>query len=360
MIFDLILSIFLFLSPIIFMPLNGYSTRFQWYQFGYYSGSINLLQLQFFQYGIVLLFLAALFCKPKREFKDKYLGILFGLCILGVFLHPKTIQNFHNIFLGFLLYYLVVVYTKNVKAVLRVIVAVALLNTVFSLMQFFGIYFPYHPKKEIIGLMSYKSQLGIYQALALPICYVINPFLSIIPLIGLSLSKSVTAIIPAIIGMVYLLRKKLVKIASYPFWMVVFISIGLLCVKSFYKLSLRFDVWIETLKMIIAKPLRGYGLGNFNYIDSKKLLFTDPYSMYLQITHALGILGLIALGIFIVSKFMKYKNNSLIAQGLFVSCLILTLSGFGYSFLDYPRLAGTTIVLFGLLTVTKGELRNEN
>lgn len=356
--FDLALSVFLFLSPIIFMPLNGYSARFQWFQFGYYSSSINLLQLQFFQYGIILLFLTALFNKPQREFKDKYLGILFGLCILGVFLHPKTIQNFHNIFLGFILYYLVVVYTKNTKSVLKVVVAVALLNTVFSILQCFGNYFPYKPKPDIIGLMSYKSQLGIYQGLALPICYAFNPFLSIIPLIGLLLSKSVTAIIPAIIGICYLFRKKLSRLCSYPIWMVIVSSIVLLVINSFHKLELRFDVWVATLKMIIIKPIQGYGVGIFNYVNSKKILYSDPYGIYLEITHALGILGIIALLFFIGSKFIKFKNNSFVAEGLFASCLILILCGLGYSFFGYPRLAGTVIVLFGLLTVMKGETTN--
>lgn len=354
--FDLVLSIFLLLSPIIFMPLNGYSARFQWYQFGYYSGSVSLMQLQFFQYGVVLLFLTALFNKPKREFKDKYLGILFALCILGVFLHPKTIQNFHNILLGFLLYYLVVSYTKNVKTVLKVVVVVALLNTIFSILQFFGTYFPYKSKPDIIGLMSYKSQLGIYQALALPICYAINPYLSIIPLIGLLLSKSITAIIPAIIGMAYLFRRKIFRLKfSYIYFMVFITLITLLCIKFFQKLSLRFDVWVVTLQMILKKWLYGYGIGTFKYVNSKHIQYDDPYSLYLEVTHALGILGIIVLIFFLKDKFIGFKNNILIAQGLFASCLILVLCGFGYSFLDYPRLAGTTIILFGLLTVMKGE-----
>lgn len=354
--FDLVLSIFLLLSPIIFMPLNGYSARFQWYQFGYYTGNVNLLQLQFFQYGTVLLFLTALFCKPAREFKDKYLGLLFGFCILGVFLHPKTIQNFHNILLGFLLYYLVVVYTKNIKTVLKVVVVAALLNTIFAIFQFFNVFLIYHPRySEIFGLMNYKSQLGIYQGLALPICYALNPYLSIIPLIGLLLSKSVTAIIPAIIGMIYLLikRKKFPK-ASLPIWIASLTCLGILFIKSFHLLSKRFDVWGATLKMIVDKPVKGYGLGVFNYIKNK-LQYTDPYSVYFEVACGLGILGLVALIFFIGSKFKGFNNDTLIGQGLFASCLVLVLSGLGYSFMDYPRLAGTTIVLFGLLTVVKGD-----
>ncbi len=355
--FDLALKIFLLLSPIIFLSF-GYAARYQWYQFGYFSSSISLLQLQFFQYGIIMLFLTALFEKPKRIFQDKYFGILFALCIWSVFLHPKTIQNFHNILLGFLLYYLVVSYAKNVKPILKVVVIVSTLNTLFAILQFFHINFIYYPKADIIGLMSYKSQLGIYQALALPICYALNPYLSIIPLIGLLLSKSVTALIPAIIGMVFLFRKKISKIQfSFMYFMVFMTIIAFICIKFFNKLSLRFDVWVVTLQMIFKKLFYGYGIGTFKYVNTKHVEYTDPYSLYLGITHALGILGIIALILFLKDKFIGFKNNALIMQGLFASCLILVLCGLGYSFLDYPRLAGTAIVLFGLLTITKGELQ---
>jgi len=360
MIFDLVLSIFLLLSPIIFTSF-GFAARYQWYQFGYFSNSINLLQLQFFQYGTVMLFLVALFSKPKRLFQDKYFGILFALCIWSVFLHPKTIQNFYNIFLGFLLYYLVVTYTKNAKSILKVVVIVATLNTLFAILQFFHINLIYYPKADIIGLMSYKSQLGIYQALALPICYTLNPYLSIIPLIGLLLSKSVTAIIPAIIGMAYLFRKKISNLRfSYIYFMVFITSLIFLCIKSFNKLSLRFDVWVVTLQMIFKKWLYGYGIGTFKYINSKHIQYDDPYGLYLGVTYALGILGIIALILFLKDKFIRIKNNALIAQGLLVSCLILVLCGFGYSFLDYPRLAGTIIPLFAFLEILKRKENYEN
>ncbi len=351
--FDLALKIFLFLSPIIFTSF-GYAPRFQFYQFGYFSSSVSLLQLQFFQYGTVVLFLTALFDKPKRLFQDKYFGILFAICIWSVFLHPKTIQNFQNIFLGFLLYYLVVSYTKNVKSILKIVVIISVLNTIFAILQFFHINLIYYPKADIIGLMSYKSQLGIYQVLALPICCVLNPYLSIIPLIGLLLSKSVTAIIPAAAGMAFLFRKKIYKLQfSYIYFMVFIASVVFLCIKFFHKFSLRFDVWGVTLQMIFKKWLYGYGIGTFKYVNSKHIQYDDPYSLYLGVAHALGIFGIIAFIVFIGNKFIGFKNNSLIAQGLLASCLILVLCGFGYSFLDYSRLAGTAIVLFGLLTVMK-------
>lgn len=371
--FDFGLKIFLFLSPIIFLPsflhplLNGKIAGLQFYQFGLFSNSPALIQRQFFQYGVALLFLLSLFKEQERAFKDKYLGILFLLCAAGVFCHTKTVKSLPDIFLGFLLYYLVVVYTRSVKPLMKIIAAVAILNTIFATLQFFNIGFIYQLKyvanegwggSEIFGLMGYKSQLGIYQALALPICYVLNPYLSIIPLVGLLLSKSLTAIIPAAIGMIYLLRNKIRKVYfSYPYMMVLIGVITFLCIWFYHRLSFRFDVWVATLGMIKEKAITGYGLGSFKYIGNTH--YADPYGLYLEVAYALGVPGLLALLFFIKSKIWKFGNNTFMAQGIFSSCLILVLCGFGYSFMDYPRLAGTAIVLFGLLAVKKHKQEEE-
>ncbi len=356
--FDLFLKIFLLLSPIFLLPFNGLAQRFQWFQFGYFSPSVNLVQLQFFQYGTVFLFLIALFEKPKRFFQDKYLGALFLFFILGVYFHPIAIKSFHNILLGFLLYYLVVSYTKNIKSLLKVVVVVAFLNTIFATLQFFDIYLIYNPKFpiEITGLMNYKTHLGIYQAIAIPICYMLNPWLSIIPIIGLLLSKSVTAIIPAVIGMVYLLKKKIYSMTNLMFVVACLVFFG---GKIFHKLSLRFDVWLSTIDMIKEEIIFGHGIGVFEHIQevSKEVIIghSDPYSLYLGVTYALGIFGLGALLLFIFDKFTEPKNDEVITKGLIAACLILVISGLGYSFMGYPRLVGTAIVLFGLLTVKKEE-----
>jgi len=364
--FDLTLKIFLLLTPILYTSF-GFAARYQWYQFGYFSGSISLLQLQLFQYGIVALFLAALFDRPKRIFEDKLFAILFVVCAWNMFPHPITIKSFPTVFLGFLLYYLIVTYTKNVKSILKIVVVVSALNTIFAIFQSFGVYYPFNHDPNplhdsfIMGLMSYKTNLGIYQAISLPICYVLNPYLAIIPAIGLALSKSGTAIIPAVIGMAYLCRHKLFKVKYINIYIVSFCSLVVLyCVKFFSKLNVRIDVWENTIALIHQKLFYGYGIGTFEYINARSIKYTDPYSLYLGVTHALGIFGIIALLIFIISKFVGFKYRTQISKGLIASCLILAICGLGYSFMDYSRLAGTSIALFGLLTVQKMEVSCED
>lgn len=365
--FDFVLKIFLFLSPIFWFPYNGWMARYQFFQFGYFSSSNSLVQLQFFQYGTVVLFLTAMFSKPQRHFKDKYAGFLFLMFILGVLWHPKAIVNFYNILTGFLLYYLVVVYSKNVKSILEAVVGVAFLNSIWAVLQSFGINLIYNPAyDDAVGLMTYKTHLGIYQALAVPICYIFNPWLSIVPLIGLLLSNSFTAAIPVIIGMVYFSKDKIVKLRSMPIFMLFISCLVVFSGKMFYKLSLRFEVWIETLKMISQNYFYGHGIGVFEYVDLNtgnhgipSIKYSDPYSIYLQTFYALGVFGLIALVLFFYKK-LNFKPEFLISKGLFSSCLILVIVGLCYSFMDYPRLVGTTIALFGLLTVIKGDHYDKN
>lgn len=370
--FDLALKVFLLLSPIFFIPLNGFLAKLQFYQFGYFTNSLLIRQLQFFQYGTLCLFLIALFDKPRRQFQNKTFALLFLICLWSVSIHPETIKNFPNIFLGFLLYYLVVVYTKDVKSVIRAIIVVSALNTIFAILQHCGIFLIYKPRPEIFGqpeifgLMSHKGHLGVYQALAVPICYAINPLLSFIPLIGLFLSKSLTAIIPMTIGMSFLLIKRIHKLRQIgmPFFgCLIFFTIilyGNIFRSFFYRFGTRTFVWVETLKMIIQKPLAGYGIGTFKFLRQPSaditVEYTDPYSLYLMIIHAVGIFGILALSLFLWNKFINFKNNTHIAEGIFTSCLILLFVGAGLCFLNYPRLAGTAIVLFGLLAIKKEEI----
>ena len=126
--FDLALKIFLFLSPVLFLPLNfPHLASLQFYQFGYFGKSINLVQLQLFEYGVIALVITALFNNPKRFFQDNYLKFVLIIYCMSIFIHPKTIKTFPVIFLGFLLYYLVSVCAnvKNLKPIFLVIISVS-------------------------------------------------------------------------------------------------------------------------------------------------------------------------------------------------------------------------------------------
>ena len=365
--FDIALGIFLFLSPIIFLfgqnaRLNGTVLALQYYQFKSLSVSNNILQLQFFQYGIVLLFIIALMQKPLRDFKDKYLAWFLGLCALSVVFHPKTISTFIPIFLGFLLYYLIVQYAKNVRKLLYIIALVSALNTLFAVLQFFGINIFYNLwSGSICGMMFSPSHLGIYQALALPICYAINPFLAIIPLIGLLLSKSMTPFVALLVGMVYLWfpKRKKIFINLAPTGLIVLLGIFIIVVVRsyrfiFYKLTLRLELWVATLREILHNPL-GFGLGTFSGLSgnfySRLGHWENTYNEYIGIAFSAGILSLFFIAMFLRNKFKDIGTG--FNRAVILSCLIVAVICMGQSPMHFARLAGTIISLFAFLEILK-------
>ena len=352
----IILGIFLFLSPIVVLignnaRLNGLFAALQYYQFNFFGSAGDTLQLQFFQYGAVALFITALFTKPVRDFKDKYAGLFLLICFINVFLHPSGLRNFGYILLGFLIYYVVVTRIKNIKGLLWVILAVSLSNTIFALLQFFGIHLIYADTGRIDGLMCISNHLGIYQALALPLCYSLNPYFAIVPLIGLLLSKCVTATMAAVIGMSYFLWKKRFNLGSVTFmcWLS---AIAFFIARNYkliiYKTQLRLWVWVQSLEHILQRPLAGHGIGGFEMTNPIYGPFNSPYNLYIEVTYFLGFVGLVVLMLFIKDKISSTAVGA--------SCLILLICGLAQSFMDFPRLAGTAIVLFGLTKCGKEKL----
>lgn len=361
--FNISILIFLLISPILFLPLSVPAVAsLQWYQFGYFTNSIDIVQNQIFLYSIVLLAIISLFNKSKRLFGDDYAKWIMLICFWSVYWHPMSIKNFQYIFLGFTLYYLVSIMSdvKNLRNFFMVISIVSFINTFFAILQYFNIHFLLFKENEIIGLMGYKTQLGIYQALALPICFTWNPWLCIIPIIGLFLSNSATALLAAVIGMLYFLYKSGLKIKSLPIWQSLITLSGIYIYLHFSRLGIRFDAWQYSLMSGINHIFKGNGIGLFHYISHREIsywpfTFNDPYSLYLEVFQAIGIFGLLAFVLFLGSKFIGFRSKNNLEVALYSSCLTLLIFGFGYSFMDYSRLAGTAIVLFGLLTAVRKE-----
>lgn len=358
------IGIFLLCSPIVFLSLAVPSLpTLQFYQFGYFSNSVNLVQLQLFCFWAILLVVASLFDTPRRNFRDEQMKWLLLISTVSVYLHPKTIKLFPVIFLGFLLYYVVSVCadTNRLRMFFWAIASVAVLNTVFAVLQSLNIHLIYHAKEngEIVGLMGYKTQLGIYQALSIPVCFALNPWLAVIPTIGLFLSKSGTSILACIVGLSYFFRRELWKYGSMPIYMASSSLILFFIVRHYHQLTLRFGSWLEAINGIFKHPIAGNGFGTFDYVEKRlggDVFYSDPYNLYLGVFYAIGVLGLVVFVVFLKDKLFLGGQSHIVHEAVRASCLILVVVGFGYSFMDYPRLAGTAIVLFGLLTALKPEV----
>lgn len=358
--FDLALGIFLLLSPVfnLFLSnarINGQIAALNYYQYKALDISNNAVQLQFFQYGVFLLLAVALSQKPIREFKDRNFAGIFFMCVTSVLLHPKTVMNFTPVLCGFLLYYLIAVYAKNIKFLLLPIVIISVLNTFFAILQSFNIRFPYGSA----GLMCSMSHLGAYQAIALPICFYLNPFLSIIPLIGIFISKSYAALFTSCFGLAYLLypqRRKIIINLSL-MGLIALFGVGIVLFSRYghsiiYKLQLRLDVWGEAIRQVFLSPLAGRGLGVFSYTD-KMGHWEWAYNEYLSIALYAGIPVLFFVYGFIKDKF-KLGINGLF-RIITASYFITTIICFVQPSLHFARLAGTIIAVFAFMEILKRE-----
>ncbi|KKN09683.1 hypothetical protein LCGC14_1044140 [marine sediment metagenome] len=374
--FDIALFIFLLLSPIILLPAIGNISALQFYQFGKIDSMNSMLQLQFFQFGTIGLFIVSLFQKRIREYKDFWLSLFLAACLVSIFLHPISVTMSINIFLGFFLYKLVVEYTKNIKLVLIAIAIVSAFNFIFAVLQSFDIRLIYSDTGRIDGLMKMSSHLGTYQAMSVPILYMFNPILAVIPLIGLVLTKTTTAIVGVFVGGMYLLQKKvgdpiwLILLSLGSMWKMFFMSLSALLVVFIVRnrteilmdFATRIWIWKDTIFNLdflgvgfqkFIKPVHGLSSNEtfFNAVHPSEI-FNSTYNIYLYVVYSLGILS-IPIFIWVYRQF-RFKNQDKVARCLFASCLILLIIGLGQSFMEFPRLAGTAIVIFGLLKIKQG------
>jgi len=344
--FDIILTIFLLLSPIIILPAIGDITALQFYQFGVIDSTNFNLQLQFFQLGVIVLFIISMFKKKARELEDKWLALFLFVSLVSVILHPKSVLVFGNIFLGFLLYKLTFEHARHIRLLLFAVVIVSIFNFIAQMSQLLGVRFIY----QYAGLMKNPSHLGTYYALSIPIFYIFSPVLTIIPIVGLLLTKTWTAVFSVVFTIGYVFRKKIIDRLDIVLIMLL-MSILAIFIILFYRPMLRdlyprLLIWKETLKSL---TFLGHGFGDFNM--SKPGQFdkaTNTYNVYLGLLYSLGIFSI---PIFIwLHRILKIRNK------LFPSILILVIIGSGQSIMDFPRLAGTAIVLFSLLKLKGGNV----
>jgi len=366
-IFDVALSILLVLTPTIFVignfpKLNGWVARYQFSLWKFFNANnVESVQTLFYCFSVLVLFLISMVSRQLRPFKDLPVAILFGLTMFNVLLHPKGVVLLPYIFLGFLLYYIIVAYVKDIRSIVYPMLIVASLNTLFALLQLVGVHFPYSDTMRCDGVMFLSSHMALYQAISIPLIYMISPWLIIIPIVGLLLSGSIVPLVASLIGMTFLLRRSnflsmpmtgiIGAIALY----LIFISNGLI-----YKFMIRLSVWLSSLDFSFF----GHNLGSFKSVLPTIGNSPTTYSLYLTIYYYLGVAGYCALAYFIIDKVKGFRksNAGKPFECLFASIVILGLCGLTQSFLDFPRLAFTAIVLLAGLSafLTRGEVNGND
>jgi hypothetical protein len=366
-IFDVALGILLVLTPTIFVignfpKLNGWVAKFQFSLWKFFNVSnIESVQILFFCLAVLILFLVSMVSRQLRPFKDVPMTILFGLILANVLIHPIGVKVLPYILIGFLLYYIVVEYIKDVRTIAYPLLIVSFLNTIFALLQLVGIHYPYTDTMRCDGMMFLSSHMALYQAISIPMVYMISPWLIIIPIVGLLLSGSIVPLVASLIGMTFLLRRSnflsmpMTGIYGAIILYLIFISKGLI-----YKFMIRLSVWASSLDFSFF----GHNLGSFKSILPKIGESSTTYSIYLSVYYYLGFIGSMALIYLIIDRIMRFRKSKAGKpfECLFASIIILGLCGITQSFLDFPRLAFTAIVLLAGLSafLTRGEVNGND
>lgn len=343
--FDLFLNIFLFLSPII------------------YWGNMDsgLVQNTFFVFGVFALFGISLYEEPKRDFKNGWLGGIVLWALFCSFINKFPDQeipwaNFAFMSEGFiyvlvaaLLFYLVYRYSSG--KIWVGILGVCILNLALALSQRFWVdwMFIYNYPMDLAGgwcgFMRTAPALGIYSAIVTPVLFGISPYLAIIPLICLVISKSMTAGVALVLATLLRLwpNRKV-------FWGLLGISVIMGIIKWPAMVSgwgVRPEVFALTMRDIAHSPLLGRGfevfLQNWGMVYTASTGWVYRYNDFLQISRLLGIPALIL----VIGFFKSIFKNSTVTW----SCVTVLMIMIGQSTIYQSKLGGTIVVLLAIMAI---------
>ena len=359
-IFDFALKKFLFLSPIFF---------FKAYQLSFARGL-------FFILGTFVLFGISLGIEPKRKFSNIWVALFLLLAFIRIFFdgnfgNPQnewfnfwvSCAEFIYVFCGVLLFYVVYCYADNIKQYSKPILYVCILNLSLTFAQLMNIDFMWQRAPSISGFMETSSQLGQYSAMALPVIFLIHPLLTILPLTTLFISKSISSILAAALGMALVGEFKGRNLKIKAGIGVLLVLVGIL---NFNYISAKFQcrpvMWQKTLKVALQRPYLGWGYNSFNeqVLGSKvggslgSREFRRAHNDYLHTTQELGFPIMIVVGLFFINLFKKFiaiKNKDKLIICLASSIIIVLINMSGQTTARYASIMSTFVILLALLCI---------
>ena len=370
--FDWFLAIFVFLSATFY--INGKT---------FYEG-----QDMMFKAGIAALFILSLYLIPKRRIINPYVNAFLGLSLIVFFFglpgsKAIMIEPLIKIFLGVILFYLIVNRCENRKLIYNAICAVIVINFAMAVLQFFNV----DPlclddqrmqNKHIVGLFGYKQNLGAYMAMVIPLLlvkkrWVFAGMAILMPIMNKSWAAIGILCIAIIFLIFYLHRKRFVLFSAITL-LVITLVFGMFLryygdkVDLGRKLNLRWISQTQFLKVVMSNPYFGTGIGSFKYLP-EKIVVIEPYGRYLDagndylemaINFGLGVLFIIAgLYFYIWKKFKSVKLNPEIV-GIMAGLITISLGMLLHTYANHPNLIVISIVMLGLFEVVCKKEREES
>lgn len=317
---------------------------------------------------LVLGFIALFF------FRNKWLKLWvlwITLCMVTRF-NRFSYMEFNTILFYLLFFQLITtrLNKKSINLIYDIIVVIALIQLSMMFLQFFHIYKFYAVKKglegHLAGVVGEIDSAGALLAISIPVFVrgrlkVFIPFL----ILGLYLARSLMPMISVIAGLMVYVSIKLPK------WRFRIIGLSVICfltyilkrenVQSLLTGNGRFDTWREMWKLILEKPIKGWGIGHYRIVfpaldlgilrpENKTAWFT-AHNEYLQMIVEEGIVGFFLGMEFIGSTIERYcRKMKDFAFPAFIGIVIALVNCMGH-FLIHTVVGLIAIVYFGIITI---------
>ena len=341
----------------------------------------SYIQGMFFLMGVFFLYGLTLGTQPVRRFKDTWLKFIYLWLLVCVFFKVSVTPsgewfNFWTSSAGFLyvlagitLFIITYSYVCEIEKFFYPIIVVCIINAIFVLFQLTGHDLLWTHAPNISGFFSSENQLSQYSVIAFPLCYFINPYLSIIPLFNLISSGSLSGYLALSIGLGFLIItkqiRKFIGIGIIIMLIVAFAATHPSAKISSWLLGSRFPAWENSINLILKKPYLGYGYQSYNEIAggneagighySEK---ANPASDWLHNGLEFGMPFLIVVGLFLYNLFKKFKGKKKERITYFLaSSVIIGLSLMNWqNMIRFAAVGGMFIVILALLTRSLDEV----
>jgi len=321
--------------------------------------------------------------KEKRPFLNYSIPVIFIYTAILSVLSLSFSGGLLHILCGFLLYYAIITRMdeKELHLVPLVFIVTAFINIGAMFLQILGIDLIYHPKNPVeamtmnwpvkCGFMGLNKHLAIFLAIVSGFSYSYCWLFSIL-IFGIILYlKSLTALIGfLVILLIVVSKKRKVNILPYLFAVLPVIGTAFIFItKTFYKFTVRLEIWSEALKEIFYNIFWGKGLGNFNLNapvswanNTKEVIGNSPiFNEYINLIGEFGLIPflLIAMSVFLYFRklYLKTKQCNDVKVYFQVIIAILVMCMF-QDLLRFARLGGAILVIaamFELSMITKKE-----
>lgn len=365
-IFDITISIFIFLSSTFYMTGK---------EFGFAQGRV-------FEIGIPLLLLIALSVKPSRNCANLFINIIALFAYISVIFAQSTdsrlvgITPLVHVFEGLVLFYLVANYVSDVRYVIYAIGASACLHFLFCTMQMMKIDpLCLDDKRElnthIVGLFGYKHALGIWASMATMVFlgfrkWAFSAVTTVLTFLSMSWA-AIGALGLGVISAVVCSEKGFMKYAiSFVIILSMLLAFYLFVNKRDnyiltlpYKLGTRIELEQKFLPYLFAGPHFGQGLDSFKYIgpsivnnkNSNYGTMTDAWNDYLERGIEMGRYAFSYLALFVfyyARRFFIYCKRGA-RPFLVAGSIVCFFNMLFHSCFNIFNLSVMIIVLFGLM-----------